>query len=73
MTRQDEATKTIVNRVAEYEQCHPEVLPALEEKIDSEIYHQLTTVDSSLTEPLEFEYLWYQVTVLPDREVIVTP
>lgn len=73
MTQQSDATKTIVSTVAEYEQCPPEALPALKEKIDSETYRKLTTVEGPLTEPLNFEYLWYQVTVQPDGEVIVTP
>lgn len=73
MTRYPEATKTVVTTVAEFEQCPPEVLPTLEEIIDSETYRKLTAVDGPPPEPLEFEYLWYQVTVLADGDVIVTP
>ena len=73
MAQSSTVAKAITNKVAEYEECPPEVLPELKEKIDPETYRQLTTVEGPLTEPLEFEYLWYQVTVLPDREIIVTP
>ena len=73
MALSSDVTKTIVSRVAEYEQCPPEKLPALEEKIDSDTYRQLMSCEDPLHGPLEFEYLWYQVTVEPDGEVTVRP
>lgn len=65
--------RTIVERVADYEDTIPDQLPSLEDDLASEIFQQLPDAESQLTEPLDFEYLWYDVTVLPDREVIVTP
>lgn len=63
----------IVKTVADYENSSPNDLPPLEDKIDSETHHQIASFESELTEPLTFEYLFYDVTVLPDGEVIVTP
>lgn len=68
-----EVAKTIVNTVAAYENASPGVLPPLADKLDSETYNQLTASERQLTEPLSFEYLWYEVTVLPGGEVVVTP
>ena len=73
MGHSSEMRKTIVRTVADYENTAPEVLPPLAEKIDSETYQQLLAPERDLTEPLSFEYLWYQVTVLPEGEVVVTP
>lgn len=73
MAQSSEVTKTIVNTVAVYENTSPEVLPPLADKLDSETYNQLTASKRQLTEPLNIEYVWYDVTVLPDGEVIVTP
>lgn len=73
MSQPSDAIKTIVTTVAEYERCPPEVLPALDEKIDSGTYRQLATITGSRPQALAFEHLWYQVTVLPEGEVIVTP
>lgn len=72
MAESSDVPKTIVDTVAEYEQCPPEILPSLEEKIDSETYRILTTGEGQPTEPLEFTYLWYQVTVLPTGDVVIT-
>lgn len=66
-------TKTIVNAVADYENASREVLPPLADKLDSETYNQLTAGKPQPTEQLEFEYLWYEVTVEPDGEVTVQP
>ena len=66
-------TTIIEETVADYEDTSPDKLPALAERIDAETYQQLASPESELTEPLTFEYLWYDVTVLPDAEVIVTP
>lgn len=73
MAQSSEVTKTIVKTVADYENASPEVLPPLADKLDSETYNKLTAIERHLTEPLNFEYLWYDVTVFPDGEVIVTP
>ena len=73
MTQSTDVTNEIVTTVADYENVSPNDLPPLEDKLDSEIYHQLDSVESELTEPLTFEYLFYDVTVLPDGEVIATP
>lgn len=56
--------------VADRENASPDQLPALEEMIDAKTYQQLIASDE-LTEPLTFKYLFYDVTVLPEGEVIV--
>ena len=66
-------TESIVRSVAEYENVSPEELPPLEEKIPLNQFEKLTAPESRLSEPMEFEYLWYQVRVHPDGEVTVTP
>ena len=71
MAQSSDATQTIVYTAADYENTSPEVLPPLADKLDSETYNQLTASKRQLTERLEFEYLWYQVTVEPDGEVTV--
>lgn len=73
MAQSSEVTEIIVKTVADYENTSPDDLPPLADKLDAETFHQLTTPDEEVTEPLEFEYLFYDVTVLPDREVVVTP
>lgn len=73
MVKATDVTDEIVATVADYENVSPNDLPPLEDKLDSETYHQLDSVESELTEPLTFEYLFYDVTVLPDGEVIATP
>ena len=73
MTQSTDVTDEIVTTVADYENVSPTDLPPLEDTLDSGTYHQLDSVESELTEPLTFEYLFYDVTVLPDGEVIATP
>lgn len=73
MAPSSKVTKTIVGTVAEYENASPDELPPLASKLDVTTFQQLTATDSQISEPLSFEYLWYDVTVLPNREVIVTP
>ena len=63
----------IVTTVADYENASPNDLPPLEDKLDPGTYHQFVSVESELTEPLTFEYLFYDVTVMPDGEVNVSP
>ena len=65
--------KTIVETVADYEHASPNELPPLEDKLDEKTYQQLTALEGQLSEPLTFEYLFYDITVLPDGEVVVTP
>ena len=66
-------TETIVETVADYEDTSPDELPPLVNNLDEKTFQQLTASEGQVTEPLSFEYLWYDVTVLPDKEVIVTP
>lgn len=73
MSPSSKVTKTIVKTVADYEHASPDELPPLVDKLDEKTFQQLTATDGQLIEPVTFEYLWYDVTVLPDREVIVTP
>lgn len=65
--------KLIVDSVAESEQAPPEVLPSLEDWLDPETFTDLTSTGSGRTDPLEFTYLWYQITVDPTEEVTVHP
>lgn len=73
MTPSSEVTKTIVTTVADYENASPDELPPLADKLKAETFQQLIAPESELTEPLSFEYLWYDVTVLPGGEIVVTP
>lgn len=73
MAQSSRVTKTIVKTVADYENASTDDLSPLADKLDTETFHRLTTVKAELTEPLTFEYLWYDVTVHPDGGVIVTP
>ena len=73
MVDSSKVTKTIVETVADYEHASPNELPPLEDKLDEKTFQQLTVPEGQLSEPLSFEYLWYEITVLPEREVIVTP
>ena len=73
MAHSTDIPNEIVTTVADYENASPTDLPPLEDRLDSETYHQLESIEGELTEPLAFEYLFYDVTVLPDGEVIVTP
>lgn len=66
-------TNEIVQTVADYEKALPDQLPPLADKIDAETFQRLVSHESERTEPLTFEYLWYDVTVEPDGEVIVMP
>lgn len=68
-----EITETNGETVAEYENASPKNLPPLPGKINSGIFHQLTATDCEFTEPVEFMYLWYEITVQPDGEVTITP
>lgn len=52
---------------------HQNDLPPLAEKRSTETFQQLVSFESELTEPLTFKHLIYDVTVLPDGVVIVTP
>lgn len=73
MAHSSKVTKTIVQTVADYENASPDELPALVDKIDAETLNQLVSPESELSEPLIFEYLWYDVIVLPNEAVIVIP
>lgn len=73
MAQSSEVTEIIVKTVADYENTSPDDLPPLADKLDTETFQKLTGPDAQRTEPVEFEYLWYDVTVLPDGEVNVTP
>ncbi|QLD89549.1 hypothetical protein HWV07_11105 [Natronomonas salina] len=73
MPQPSDVARQVVKTVADYENSSLNDLPPLEDKIDSETYHQIASFESELTEPLTFEYLFYDITVLPEGEVIVTP
>lgn len=70
---QSDVIDEIVSTIADFENAPPDVLPPLADKIDPEAFQQLVSAESELTEPLTFEYLWYDVTVQSNREIIVTP
>lgn len=73
MTPSSDVTKTIVAAVADYENASPDELPPLADGLEAETLQQLVTPECELTEPLSFEYLWYEVTVLPGGEIVVNP
>lgn len=73
MAQSSDVMNEIVKTVADYENASPGELPPLAEMIDADTFQQLVSSESALTGPLTFEYLWYDVTVLPDGEVVVTP
>ena len=73
MAHSSTVTEYIVETVADCENASPDDLPPLVDKLESETFQQLASFESELTEPLTFEYLFYDVTVLPDGEVVVTP
>lgn len=73
MNPPSEVATTVVETVAERENVGRDDLPPLSDALDGETLERLTGTEVSLTEPLRFEYLWYDVTVLPDEEVVVTP
>lgn len=66
-------TNQIVKIVADYENASPDQLPPLADQIDSETYQQLVSPEKELIEPLTLAYLFYDVTVLPEGEVVVKP
>lgn len=63
----------IVERVAAHERAEPEELPSLANVVSPDTFARLTTAWADQTEPIEFTYVWYRVTVYPGGEVIVTP
>lgn len=63
----------MVERVAAHERVDPADLPAVADVVPRDIYSCLTGGWSDQTEPIEFTYVWYQVTVYPGGEVVVTP
>lgn len=71
MSISSDVTTTIIETVADKENTHAEVLPPLAETLEEETFERLASRE--LEEPLRLEYLWYEVTVLPDGEVVVTP
>lgn len=73
MARSSSVTEYIVTTIADCENVSPDELPPLAEKLNTETFQQLVSFESEVTEPLTFEYLFYDVTVLPDGEVVVTP
>ena len=73
MALSSSVTEYIVETVTVCENASPDQLPPLAEKIGSETFQQLASFESELTQPLTFEYLFYEVTVLPDGEVSVSP
>lgn len=73
MTPTSDVATFVVRSVAELEHVQPEDLPPLCTELDGETLERLTDTDRPLTEPLSFQYLWYDVTVFPDEEVVVTP
>lgn len=73
MTQSSNTGTAIVETVAEYEDTSLQDLPSLEDWIDADTARKLLSDRSTWTEPLEFTYLWYHVTVSPTGEVTITP
>ena len=59
--------------VADQEEIPPEVLPPLDEWIESATFQKLMTDWHEQTAPVAFTYIWYAVTVYPSGEVTVRP
>lgn len=62
----------IVRAVAGYEKVDPGDLPPVEDSVPLDVFHKLKDVQNG-SEPLQFTYLWYQITVQPSGEVAVEP
>lgn len=73
MTPSSNLTQTIIETIADYELSSTDELPSLADWLDEEIYEQLTAQEDQLTESLTFEYVWYDITILPNGTVVVTP
>lgn len=73
MTDNSRLVNWIVETVAENENVQPEDLPSMETAIASTTFTKLTTDWNAQTKSIEFSYVWYDVVVHPDGEVIVTP
>lgn len=73
MDRGYDVVTAITAEVAACEDTSPRTLPDLEAWISPETLDTLSTACTDRTEPLEFAYLWYRVTVHPNGEIAVTP
>lgn len=63
--------QSVVETVAAFEEVSPEDLPALTDAVPSEIVTRLTTEWPNQTDPIEFTYIWYHVTVSPTGEITI--
>lgn len=73
MTDSSPMVQRILAAVAEHENARVEGLPLLRDQVPSTTMDKLTTEWDTQTEPLEFSYLWYTITVSSNGEVSVTP
>lgn len=73
MTTWSAIAAAVRTRVADHEEASPGELPPVDDWVAPETRLELATADRNRTEPVEFTYLWYHVTVSPDGEVTVTP
>lgn len=62
----------IVETVATFEEVPPEDLPSLADAVPSEIMTRMTTEWADQTDPIEFTYIWYHITVSPMGEITVS-
>lgn len=65
--------EAVIETVAEYEKVKPDDLPTLAYSVDSATLTKLTTRWDDQTEPIEFTYVWYEVTIDPTGKVTITP
>lgn len=73
MEETQDPAEAVIAEVAEQEETSPDSLPAMEDWVDRETLDKLTSSWNDISRSLEFEYVWYRITVLPNREVVVTP
>lgn len=73
MPDSDSPVETVIETVAAYEEVQPADLPTLALSVDTATLTKLTTGWNDQTEPIEFTYVWYEVTIDPTGKVTVTP
>ena len=71
MSHSSESLKIIKKKIAEHEDVAPRELPDLEDWIGSSMFQWLIDTERGQTEPLEFTYLWYRITLYPSGEFII--
>lgn len=73
MRQTRDPAEAVIAEVAEQEETSPDDLPSLSDWVDEQTLDRLTSSWDEISRDIDFTYLWYQITVLPNREVVVTP